>query len=780
MRVSRPIILAMFFVAAIGCHRVLIKIERRSSAGVPDTGGIHPRHFFDGHNVPLPAKPFVNCFDVVAAKLPTAVCDQKSTYPLRFAGYHYAQVPRPSFDVAPSWLRSTQEAVLRKDLDAIVAAFDRRNRPDRTPWIPAAIASVESSAWTDDTGAKRTFHFATLGEAPEGIATELLNEEMERAAAVRFKLPPNPTPYDGHLYLVGDGKRRDAKAVLIAESVALADGAAVAIEPRHGLPRPVFSFVHLSDAQIREPEATLGGQKVSDTLDPLIESFAHDYEQELFSSFFYEAIIRTINDEIVAARCDADPTAYVDGDAPAGSFGTCARPAASRAGARVAPTDDAAAGLATRGALYRIAPELAVHTGDSIDAGLVSEFREFLSRSDLLTIPWYSVVGNHDILGFGNLTLERHRDLYYEDRNNEKRHYACTPVHRMLREYYLDRPTENGQAGEDKVNTGKPRSRAFSFAPAALREVCLGLDVDGDQLLAVRDATSSRTGTSLFIEAHCRGSDLIRHAEETGSSRPGSLTDCGAHAPDERGGPPYAGNSRLNGYDLGPKTSAGSTPWPGYYAFEARKVRVGGKTRGLWFIVLNTSSEHGAYGEICPLEAPAHEKQHGESVCPQIKWLTDVLTNQMKPQDIAFVFGHHPIWGIEDPDDRRELKELLARSNVPAYFAGHTHSPQLRAVQSETDPDRRFWEVIAASTIAYPQQARQVTLKEIPGTNLAYLEVLTFEPHLEGVEQAYVERAKRGAERDACDQHPDECVEGKPRAPGAHVTYPRLFFRVTN
>jgi hypothetical protein len=102
------------------------------------------------------------------------------------------------------------------------------------------------------------------------------------------------------------------------------------------------------------------------------------------------------------------------------------------------------------------------------------------------------------------------------------------------------------------------------------------------------------------------------------------------------------------------------------------------------------------------------------------------------------------------------------------------------SVKRASDPNKRFWEVVAASTIAYPQQARQITLKDIPGTKLAYLEVLTFEPHLDGVEQEYVERAQRGAERDACDQAPDACVEGKPRSPGSHLTYPRLFFRVTN
>jgi 3',5'-cyclic AMP phosphodiesterase CpdA len=44
-----------------------------------------------------------------------------------------------------------------------------------------------------------------------------------------------------------------------------------------------------------------------------------------------------------------------------------------------------------------------IHTGDSVDAGVVTELYEFLAISNEVQLPWYNVLGNHDSGVFGNI-----------------------------------------------------------------------------------------------------------------------------------------------------------------------------------------------------------------------------------------------------------------------------------------------------------------------------------------------------------------------------------------
>jgi hypothetical protein len=510
---------------------------------------------------------------------------------------------------------------------------------------------------------------------------------------------------DAPVWLRRSSLDRDLQALrLLVSKYDVADGRVVSAQPDVQFPVPVLSFIHISDAQIREPAATLGGQQVSDQLDPLIQSFAHDYQQELYSAFVYDAFVRTVNAEVSAVREQSE----------------------------------------ARASNYRPAPSFLIHTGDAIDAGLESEFVEFMARSDALTIPWYNVIGNHDVLGFGNLLVTPGKNL---------NRIACTQTGTMLREYYLARPA-SGWLEQRRAET-TVASQIFSLAPALVKRVCLRLDVDNDRLLAAPlpgERGRGRDGVTRFVEAHCR---------------PGGQAGCApppnqyAYARKSDGTP-----SQQNGFDLHPQRR-------GYYSFSVAAPAIGPERR-VWIVVLNTSSPIGAYGTFA-----------GE----QRSWLQRILRGRtpadgsgakISRDDVVLVFAHHPLWGIESPVERRDLQAILFESgNVAAYFAGHTHAPQLRVVEASAARGApRMWEVIASSTISFPQQARQVTLRVVPGSRLAYLEILTFEPHLRHVGQSYFHEANRGAERDHCHQWPRSCRNGRPLAPNRDVIYPRLFFRL--
>jgi len=122
------------------------------------------------------------------------------------------------------------------------------------------------------------------------------------------------------------------------------------------LSQPLFTFVHLSDVQIRDGDVKLGDADLSRRLDWLIQSFEYDDDQQLYGRYVVEALFATINTE-------------VDTHAP----------------------DDP------------LRPAFIVHTGDAIDSGVSTELAVFHDLVDRLSIPFYDVIGNHDVLVFGNL-----------------------------------------------------------------------------------------------------------------------------------------------------------------------------------------------------------------------------------------------------------------------------------------------------------------------------------------------------------------------------------------
>lgn len=125
------------------------------------------------------------------------------------------------------------------------------------------------------------------------------------------------------------------------------------------LSRPLLSFIHLSDIQLRDPSVVLTDRTLSKRLDwfqPL-SSFEYDEDMAFYNQYLVEAMMATIN---------ASAQAYD-------------------------PTEPER-------------PLFVIHTGDSVDSNMTSELRRFHTLIDRLQIPFYELFGNHDLLVFGNLT----------------------------------------------------------------------------------------------------------------------------------------------------------------------------------------------------------------------------------------------------------------------------------------------------------------------------------------------------------------------------------------
>lgn len=458
----------------------------------------------------------------------------------------------------------------------------------------------------------------------------------------------------------------------------------VAFDAMPRLATPMFSFIHVSDIQIRDGDVHLENRDTSHRLDWLIQSFEYDPDLEYYNPYVVQALFATINGYVAQLRSRG---------APAGDI-----------------------------------PSLVIHTGDAIDSGVTSELAQFHHLVHELHIPFFDVLGNHDMLSFGNLI-----PLAAGDPDDVR----CTSA--------------SAAAGDE---VGLIQKHPYLLP----NKLCLHAQITCPSCLPGEAALVARPDHPGSVASFVGGlQDRSNQPVPTlATTMPGQV--CG------NPGEPIVWQSpgtRNHGFDLENNT--------GYYAF-AMPVTTNHITRNLWFIAMDTNDLPPATGGSSGAIGPTQQA-----------WLDKILAC-VQPSDLVLVFGHHNLANIRSPAFERAL--VTHKANVIAYLYGHEH---VQGICRDRDAGprtatacRNFWEIETGSIIEFPQEARLIRLEDLGG-GIGFLDLIAFREkitHDDAFTNA-VRLGERGAERDYCRTHDIACSDDLRvyRNDGRH-THARLFFRL--
>ncbi len=114
----------------------------------------------------------------------------------------------------------------------------------------------------------------------------------------------------------------------------------------------------------------------------------------------------------------------------------------------------------------------------------------------------------------------------------------------------------------------------------------------------------------------------------------------------------------------------------------------------------------------------------------QLEWLAQQLARTDPEPDLILVAGHHPIGSFMKGGGERLRRMLTADPRVIAYVTGHTHVNEIRRHSRGTGRPP-LWEIVAGSTLGYPQFGLLVELMEnATDFDEYYIRVRTFRQDL--------------------------------------------------
>jgi len=489
--------------------------------------------------------------------------------------------------------------------------------------------------------------------------------------------------------------------------------------------KPLLSFVHLSDIQLRDPTMILTDRQLSATLDRFDALSSMEYDPDLaqYNEYMIEAVFATINamsPERQSANGDAGiaPPKSDAGNVSLGDAGAVPSP-----GVEPPPVE------------YRdMPPQFVVHTGDSIDSGSLGELSRIHVLMHRLKIPFFQGLGNHDVLVFGNLTPTNSHD-------SDK---TCTNVWDLLSDPPLIAP---GKFCVDQ------------YVNCSTKDKC------GETFVA---GTSMATSRQNFIQEMTHPEDPLdrrRRAGESESRIPLLENE----------------NSRAHGFDLGPDGGDGHKT--GYYAF-GRKID---DQRVAVSVVLNSEDfdphQGGTAGRIQDeqlgwlirlLDSIKKNRPRDLVLVFAHHPLNEILVNNTLIDAELKRDKDHPVTGLRDL--------LAANRNVVGFFYGHHHRHSICG-DLKDGTCQAFWEVETASLLEFPQEGRLVRIKQF-SNEIAFFELTALREHLssQDTELAHnVTLARNGAERDYCFTHREDpqirCSEDRrPYRMDGRDANARLFF----
>jgi metallophosphoesterase (TIGR03767 family) len=123
---------------------------------------------------------------------------------------------------------------------------------------------------------------------------------------------------------------------------------------------------------------------------------------------------------------------------------------------------------------------------------------------------------------------------------------------------------------------------------------------------------------------------------------------------------------------------------------------------GIRFVVIDTVADDASSGNVDNT---------------QFRWLDAQLAAAETRRELALVFGHHSLRTMNAPGagvhSGAEVEVLLRRHpSVIAYVAGHEH-------RNRIEPHGRFWEIVTASHLEWPQQSRVLEVAQLRDGTIA-------------------------------------------------------------